>query len=169
MKLTLALSLFATPALAAGMHAGGHVGDELMAIGRPGIAAEVDRTVQIAMVENEDGSMSFDPVSVTVKKGETVRLAFTNKGHFEHEFVMDTHEQLIKHQVEMANSPELKHVNINAILIASKEKGEIVWTFTNPGKFDFACLIPSHYDLGMKGSLTVIGNRDTIMTGSVPR
>ncbi|UCI23038.1 hypothetical protein FJ970_31590 (plasmid) [Mesorhizobium sp. B2-1-8] len=30
-----------------------------------------------------------------------------------------------------------------------------MWAFTNPGQFDFACLIPGHYGLGMKGSLKV--------------
>ncbi|WP_413771422.1 hypothetical protein [Mesorhizobium sp. PAMC28654] len=57
----------------------------MMTIGQPGVAAKVDRTIAISMVENEDGSMAFDPVSVTVKKGETVRLAFTHEGEYGHE------------------------------------------------------------------------------------
>jgi uncharacterized cupredoxin-like copper-binding protein len=89
---TVAMVLFAAPALATGMHSGTHDGHEMMIIGQPGMAANADRTIAISMVKNEDGSMAFDPVSVTVKKGETVRLAFTNEGEYDHEFVMDTHE-----------------------------------------------------------------------------
>lgn len=30
-----------------------------------------------------------------------------------------------------------------------------IWTFNRPGNFDFACLIPGHYQAGMRGSITV--------------
>ncbi|TIS55603.1 plastocyanin/azurin family copper-binding protein [Mesorhizobium sp.] len=152
---TVAMVLFAAPALATGMHSGIH---EMMTIGQPGAAAKVDRTISIGMLENEDGSMAFDPVSVTVKRGETVRLAFTNEGKYDHEFVMDTHEQVMEHKAGMERLPDMEHADLNAIRIGPQGKGEIVWTFTNPGQFDFACLIPGHYDLGMRGSLTVTAN-----------
>lgn len=155
---TVAMVLFAAPALATGMHFGTHDGHEMMIIGQPGIAAKVDRTIAISMVENEDGSMAFDPVSVTVKKGETVRLAFTNEGEYGHEFVMDTHEQLMEHKAGMERLPDMEHADLNAIRIGPQGNGEIVWTFTSVGQFDFACLIPGHYELGMKGTLTVVAN-----------
>jgi uncharacterized cupredoxin-like copper-binding protein len=155
---TVAMVLFAAPALATGMHSGTDGGHRMMTIGQPGTAAKVDRTVRIGMIENEDGSMAFDPVSVTVKQGETVRLALTNEGEYDHEFVMDTHEQLIEHKAGMERLPHMEHVDLNAIRIGPQGKGEIVWTFTSVGQFDFACLIPGHYELGMKGALTVTAN-----------
>ncbi|TPN51502.1 plastocyanin/azurin family copper-binding protein [Mesorhizobium sp. B1-1-7] len=155
---TVAMVLFAAPALAAGMHSGTHNGHELMTIGQPDMAAKVDRTIAISMVENEDGSMAFDPVSVTVKRGETVRLAFTNEGEYDHEFVMDTHEQVMKHKAGMDRLPDMEHADPNAIRIGSQGRGEIVWAFTSVGRFEFACLIPGHYELGMKGVLTVTAN-----------
>jgi uncharacterized cupredoxin-like copper-binding protein len=33
--------------------------------------------------------------------------------------------------------------------------GEIVWTFTKAGTFSYGCLIPGHWEGGMKGSITV--------------
>jgi len=33
--------------------------------------------------------------------------------------------------------------------------GAIVWQFTRPGSFAFACLIPGHFEAGMVGRLTV--------------
>lgn len=154
----VAMVLFATPALATGMHSGTNGGHGMVTVGQPGIAAKVDRTIAISMIENEDGSMAFDPVSFTVKKGETVRLAFTNEGEYDHEFIMDTHEQVMEHKAGMERLPHMEHADLNAIRIGPQGKGEIVWTFTSPGQFDFACLITGHYELGMEGTLTVIAN-----------
>ena len=33
--------------------------------------------------------------------------------------------------------------------------GELIWTFSQPGTFQFACLIPGHMEAGMQGPLTV--------------
>lgn len=35
------------------------------------------------------------------------------------------------------------------------QQGEIVWRFDQAGEFDFACLIPGHYQAGMKGRIVV--------------
>lgn len=156
---TVAMVLFAAaPALATGMHSGTDGSHEMMIVGQPGMAAKVDRTIAISMVENEDGSMAFDPVSVTVKQGETVRFALTNEGEYDHEFVMDTHKGVMEHKMTMESMPEMRHADQNAIRIGPQGNGEIVWAFTSVGKFEFACLIPGHYELGMKGALTVTAN-----------
>lgn len=33
--------------------------------------------------------------------------------------------------------------------------GEIVWQFTRPGEFEFACLQPGRFEAGMVGKVTV--------------
>ena len=35
--------------------------------------------------------------------------------------------------------------------VAPGKTGEIVWSFNRAGEFDFACLIPGHYQAGMVG------------------
>jgi uncharacterized cupredoxin-like copper-binding protein len=150
------MMLLAGPAFATGTHSGGHA--EMTAIGQPGDADKVTRTINISMIEKGDGSMSFNPVAIVVKKGETVRLAFTNKGENDHEFVMDTHAEVMEHKAAMEKFPDMEHEDPNQIRIGPKGKGEIVWTFTTAGDFDFACLIPGHHDLGMKGTIKVIGS-----------
>ena len=35
------------------------------------------------------------------------------------------------------------------------EEAEIVWTFGEAGEFEFACLIPGHYEAGMHGPLAI--------------
>ncbi|RWH71725.1 MAG: copper oxidase [Mesorhizobium sp.] len=143
-------------AFATGNHAGGH-GEEAgtIAIGKPGKAAQAKRVVNIAMSEKEDGSMVFEPAVLKVKEGETVRLKFTNKGETDHEFVMDTTEGVMEHKVLMEKFPEMEHSDPNSIRLAPGAKGEIIWTFAKAGDFTFACLIPGHYDAGMKGDITV--------------
>jgi multidrug efflux pump subunit AcrA (membrane-fusion protein) len=37
----------------------------------------------------------------------------------------------------------------------SSGNGELVWKFTKRGKFEFACLIPGHYEKGMFGKVVV--------------
>ena len=40
-------------------------------------------------------------------------------------------------------------------MCARAKKGEMVWTFNRAGEFDFAGLIPGHYQAGMGGKVRV--------------
>ncbi len=51
----------------------------------------------------------------------------------------------------MKKNPQMGHVDPNARRVAPKQTSEIIWKFTKPGEFEFACLIPSHRDAGMFG------------------
>ncbi len=117
--------------------------------------AEAKRTVDIVMTEKDDGSMVFEPAVLKVKAGETIRLAFVNMGETDHEFVMDTNEAVLEHKAQMEKFPEMEHADANSLTLAPGASGEIVWTFANAGDFTFACLIPGHYESGMKGDITV--------------
>ncbi|WP_152048869.1 cupredoxin domain-containing protein [Aureimonas psammosilenae] len=143
----------AGPALASGSHAGGH--DEL-AVGKPGGKGANARIVKITMKETEDGKMLFQPAKLQVRQGETLRLQFTNAGQNAHEFVMDESKTLAEHKEVMQKFPEMEHDDPNAIRLEPGAKGEIVWTFSKAGNFEFACLIPGHYEAGMHGPLVVM-------------
>ncbi|MCV0397196.1 MAG: cupredoxin domain-containing protein [Rhizobiaceae bacterium] len=142
-------------ASAAGTHSGGHGEAGMMTIGKPGKAADATRTVTITMMERDDGGMVFEPASLAISEGETLRLKFVNKGELDHEFVMDVHEGIMGHKKLMERFPEMEHDDPNSIRLAPGATGEIVWTFTRAGDFGFACLIPGHYDSGMKGDIRV--------------
>lgn len=155
-------------ALAAGSHAGGHGHDdshmaghghtEMMQVGRPGAPEEVTRTIEITMRETNDGEMLFEPGELEFEPGETVRFRIVNAGNVEHEFVMDTLENNEKHRKLMQKFPEMEHDDPNAIRLARGGSGEIVWSFANAGKFQFACLIPGHMEAGMHGPIRVAKN-----------
>lgn len=139
-------------AMATGSHSGGH-GDD--AIGKPGLVSKVTRTVQIEMSDN----MRFDAAAVTAKQGETIRFAIKNSGSVKHEMVLGTEKDLKDHYELMKKNPEMEHAESNMVTLATGKTGEIIWQFTKAGKVDFACLQPGHYDAGMKGIVTVAGQK----------
>lgn len=49
----------------------------------------------------------------------------------------------------------MAHDEPDSITLQPGEKEEIMWRFTQPGEVDFSCLIPVHYEAGMKGAFQV--------------
>lgn len=139
-------------AMAAGSHSGGH-GDD--AIGKPGVASKVSRTIQVDMTDN----MRFNAAAVTAKQGETIRFVIKNSGKVKHEMVLGTEKDLKDHYEQMKKNPEMEHAEPNMVTLAPGKTGEIIWQFTKAGKVDFACLQPGHYEAGMKGLVTVAGGK----------
>lgn len=121
-------------------------------IGMPGVASQVNRTVQIDM----NDEMRFIPTHLTVKQGETVRFKLKNSGKMDHEFVLGTEQELEKHNELMEKFPGMEHDDPNMITVAPGKTGEIIWHFTKNGKVSFACLIPGHFDAGMTGNIEVL-------------
>ncbi|KWT68536.1 MULTISPECIES: cupredoxin family protein [unclassified Variovorax] len=143
------IALASAAAFASGQHAGGH--GHVEAVGKPGIASKATRTVNVDMTDG----MRFNPSSIHVKQGETVRFVVTNSGKLKHELVLGTEKELKEHYEVMKKHPEMEHADPNMVTLAGGKTGEIVWQFTKAGKVDFACLQPGHYDAGMKGAVNV--------------
>ena len=155
-KLLIAISgiSLAMAAMASGNHTGGH-DDE--AIGKPGVAAKVSRTIKADMTD----AMRFSASNIAVKQGETIRFIASNSGKVKHEMVLGTEKELKEHYEVMKKNPEMEHADANMVTVAPGQSGEIIWQFTKAGKVDFACLQPGHYDAGMKGAVTVAGNKSS--------
>ena len=49
----------------------------------------------------------------------------------------------------------MEHADANMAHVKPGAKGEIVWQFTKAGEYQFACLIPGHYEAGMIGKVVV--------------
>ena len=83
-------------------HTEGHGDDHhKLAVGIPGTADEATRTIEVSMIETDDGDMIFNPAVVDVALGETIRFAITNTGELEHEFVLDTIAKNAEHKALM--------------------------------------------------------------------
>ena len=62
---------------------------------------------------------------------------------------------VIKHAEVMKKNPDMEHNDPNAKRVLPYGNGELVWKFTKRGEFEFACLIPGHYEKGMFGRVIV--------------
>ena len=133
-----------------------HSHDGQKVYGEPGNPAQPARTVEIAMSETDDGRMIFTPASVQANAGEQVLFKLRNTGALEHEFVLATHEENLKHGAEMQKNPDMEHDDPNAVRLAPGKEGEILWKFTNSGGFEFACLVPGHRESGMFGTVVAM-------------
>jgi uncharacterized cupredoxin-like copper-binding protein len=120
------------------------------AAGEPGDPKKPARTVQVEMSE-----MVYTPLRIEVKRGEQIRFAIRNVGKEEHEFLLATTEENLKHAEDMKNNPQMAHDDPNGVRLAPEKSAEIVWKFTRTGTFEYSCLIPGHRDGGMIGQIVV--------------
>ncbi|SQF97848.1 copper-binding protein, plastocyanin/azurin family [Paucimonas lemoignei] len=133
-------------------------------------ATQASRTVELAL-----GDMYFEPKSVQVKAGETVRFVLINKGQLLHEFNLGDAAMHARHQQEMLNMQQsgmltptgmqhhkmghgegqMKHDDPNSVLVEPGKTAELTWTFAKATDLEFACNLPGHYQAGMAGKLTI--------------
>jgi uncharacterized cupredoxin-like copper-binding protein len=144
----------ALPATAGSEPAGHSHEMEGFSAGEPGDPKELSRIIQVSM-EERDGKMLYVPAQVGIRKGETIKFVIFNNGELDHEFVLATTDDNLKHAEAMEMNPEMEHDDPNAMRVASRQTSEIIWKFTKPGQFEFACLIPGHRDAGMIGTVDV--------------
>lgn len=119
--------------------------------GQEGNPKRVTKTIKVDMTD----AMRFTPSTVTVKRGETVKFVVRNDGKVLHEMVLGTKEAIHEHAELMKKFPEMEHADPNMAHVKPGKAGEIVWQFTKPGEFQFACLQPGHYEAGMVGKVAV--------------
>jgi uncharacterized cupredoxin-like copper-binding protein len=141
-----------------GSHA--HGGDETLT------ALKVDRTLEIRM----NDQMRFVPELVRVRAGETLRLQVFNDGKIPHELVIGDAEDIARHAEEMKKgglADAHSHGTGASIELGPGQRGDLVVRFAKSTTLQMACLIPGHYQAGMKGKLEVLDG-DASTTGAVP-
>ena len=142
----LALIAFAAaPALGHEQH-----GHATYSAGEPGNPKKPSRTIEVTMSE-----MEFTPSRIEVKRGEQIKFVIRNAGTEDHEFLLATTEDNLKHAEAMKKNPKMEHDDPNGVRLAPKKTAEILWKFTKAGTFEYSCLIPDHRDYGMTGRITV--------------
>jgi len=142
-----------------GAHDGGkHLPPKLdpvqKAFGRTGDPRNVTRTVRISGSD----TMRFSPAELTARQGETIRFVVRNDGKVMHELVLGTLEELQQHAEWMRRFPNMEHEEPYMVHLAPGQSGEVIWQFTEPGEFHFGCLVPGHFEAGMKGRIRVVAN-----------
>jgi uncharacterized cupredoxin-like copper-binding protein len=121
-------------------------------------ALVVDRTIQVDM----NDSMRFVPDLLQVNAGETLKLVVHNNGKLPHEMVLGSEAALKAHAIEMkqsaGHSDGHAHASGNELLALSVKQGETkewVIRFDQAQTLQMACLIPGHFEAGMKGQVIV--------------
>jgi uncharacterized cupredoxin-like copper-binding protein len=122
--------------------------------GEPGDPKKPARVVEVRMFEG-GGKMGFEPARIEVRRGEQIRFVLHNGGEEDHEFILATVAENRKHAEVMKKHPDMEHDDPNGKRILPYGSGELVWKFTKRGEFEFACLIPGHYEKGMFGKIIV--------------
>ncbi len=123
--------------------------------GIAGDAKSVTRTVRISMSD----TMRFTPDKIEARQGETIRLVMQNTGKVLHELVLGTKKDLEEHAALMVKFPNMEHSEPYMAHVPPGKTGEIIWNFNKPGDFDFACLIPGHYQADMVGKIKVVAKQ----------
>ena len=126
------------------------------------VAQVVSRSIEVRM----DDQMRFTPSQIDVQAGETIRFVVHNAGKVVHEMVLG-HDQAIREHAEAmkrdaaqgkAHGADHQHGAGAAITVAAGQTGELVVTFPKSGSLQMACLIPGHYEAGMRGQVNVTNN-----------
>lgn len=145
------------------------------AFGEPAEAAKATRTIEVVLKD-----IAFEPKSIKVKAGETVRFVLVNEGKLPHEFNLGDKAMHAEHQKEMIamqgkmftagmNHQGMDHGQMdhgqmgaghghaggNTVLVQPGQRAELTWTFRKSAPIEFACNVPGHYQAGMVGPLTI--------------
>jgi len=147
---TLGIALIALSAAAPAACSHEHHAHESYSAGEPGDPAKPSRTIEIEMSE-----MTYEPFRIEVKRGEQIRFVLRNAGTEDHEFLLATTRENLKHAEVMKKYPHMEHDDPNGVRLGPKKSAEILWRFTKLGTFEYSCLIPNHREYGMVGHVTV--------------
>ena len=118
-------------------------------------ALVVSRSIEVRM----DDQMRFTPSSIEVRAGETIRFVVHNAGKTAHEMVLGSDAEIREHAEVMkqgaGHGDGHSHGTGASIEVAAGHKGELVVKFDQATTLQMACLIPGHYEAGMRGSIKV--------------
>ena len=147
--------------------------DKNMKIGSRGKLSDVNRTIKVKMYDNY-----YEPSFFNIKAGETIKFAVENFGELVHEFNIANALMHMQHQPEMEKMVEneilfsdyidkkkmkkmakldksMGHSHSNSVLLAPKEKKNLIWKFHNTSSIEIACNVPGHYQAGMIAKVTI--------------
>ena len=119
--------------------------------GREGDPRKASRTITVDMSD----AMRFAPSEIRVRRGDTVTFVARNKGTVLHEMVIGTEQELMAHAELMRKHPGMEHDAPYMAHVSPGGKEEIAWTFDKAGTFMYGCLIPGHWEAGLKGTIVV--------------
>ena len=117
-------------------------------------AAPASNTVQVVTLDATE--FKFEPATIQVAAGRPVKVMFRNKGSVEHDWsimkitVAGKQESGDTHGMSnMAADPAVHVAAMNG------QSGQLEFTPTEPGTYEFWCTVAGHKEAGMVGKLVV--------------
>ncbi len=110
------------------------------------------RTIEVDMVD-----IAFEPTSIDVEAGETVRFVFSNEGEAVHEAYLGDEQAQEEHDAERSgdegDAEEMGGMDhggdAEAVVVDPGDSGELTYTFDEPGQIQIGCHQPGHYEADM--------------------
>jgi uncharacterized cupredoxin-like copper-binding protein len=115
------------------------------------------RTVDIVMTD-----FAFEPENLEVTAGETIRFVVVNEGAVDHEFRLSNSHRIEEHLAsdhgDHEEEEEGHHEEDGDVFVVLEpgETGELTVTVPEDETVytETACLLPGHYEAGMKGGIS---------------
>ena len=112
-----------------------------------GSSSGADREVQVEIRDSR-----FVPDHFEFEAGTTVTFVVQNTDPIDHEFLIGDEQVQQAHE----EGTEAHHgAKPGEISIPIGETRTTTYTFTEPGRLLIGCHLPTHYDFGMRGTITV--------------
>lgn len=94
----------------------------------------------------------FQPDVVRVRPHTDVRFVVVNRDPIGHEFIVGGPDVHARH----ANGTEASHPPVpGEVSVGADARAATTFSFHEPGRVEFACHLPGHYQYGMKGVVVV--------------
>ncbi len=117
-------------------------------------------------------SMEFDPGTITVKVGETIRITLDNHDPILHDYTTDEadfivieasgavhsdHEEVSPDDDDGMDMDGDAQVSLQPLHVAAEanDHGDLVFQATEAGEYVFYCSVPGHLEAGMVGTIIV--------------
>ena len=102
-------------------------------------------------IEATASEFKFEPSAWTVPAAQEFTIEFQNDGSVEHEWAVLKLGENIESEDEFAEDKVLFEVEA----IPAGESSTEQFTVDDPGTYQVICAVPSHFNAGMEGTLTV--------------
>ena len=107
------------------------------------------------MIEVAMEDIRFEPTTLSVAHGETIRFRFTNNGSIPHDAFLGDAAAQSEHEHDMATAatmtgmdPHAGHMGLG-VTVDPGDTQTITYTFDDAGAIEIGCHQPGHYVAGM--------------------
>jgi uncharacterized cupredoxin-like copper-binding protein len=119
----------------------------------PAASSMATPTAEPVCVGVIEGDFYVRPQRSSFQVGQPYVFAVGNEGAAVHEFVIEP-AGAVDEPLEAEVNGEERESEIEDI--APGATADLAWTFTEPGRYQFACHLPGHYEAGMKIEVEVV-------------